>query len=375
MSEANFLLGQEIEELEKSSGESFDQKAEQVINELRQAREKIYLDIFDRANQLRHDRKLKPKQFRGVYEKLASTYRNETKLPLELLILDKEINITEQYNREKQMLEASGLIKPITSSELGIISYDETEAPLPHLEQVAEAIPIEKILEIQKKKAQGFTRLLVTPFGMALRDLINSYQRIVSQFAKDDKIFNSKGDLLRLNTYSNGLAKMTIGGPYMSGESQKFFSYYPSISRVAFNPSLMPLSKPKNAYSPFNIILAEDLDETILPNKGKTISGRKQLEGGRTPYTYFANLIDRQYRGEIGFTLEDWLTLAISKLHSENVLINTETSTMCPGTFLPMTISFPLAFSEDQVGTSLNAQPRDSQYYNSSPRMGVSLLK
>lgn len=376
MSEANFLLGQEIEKLEMSSGESFDEKAEQVISELKQNREQIYIDIFDRANQLQFDKKLKPKQFYKVYEKLASTYRNETKLPLELLILDREINLTEQYSREKQILEASGLIKPISTGELGIISYDGTEAPLPQLEQIAEHIPIEKILEIQKKKAQGFTRLLISPFGMPLLELINIYQRNLTEFEKQSKLFDSKGNPLHVIPPQGKMAKITIGGPYMAGESQSLFSYYPSLPRVAFNPSLMPKSKPKSAYRPFNVLLVENLDEAVEVEKGEILSERKQLEGKQTPYAYFSNLLNQQYKGEVGFTLEDWLALAISKLHSENILINRETNSICLGTFLPKMISFPLVYARDEFsGTNFDSINRDDGFSNSSPRMGVRLFK
>ena len=51
---------------------------------------------------------------------------------------------------------------------------------------------------------------------------------------------------------------------------------------------------------------------------GQTIKDRPQLEANKTPIEYLNLLKTDPYKGESGLTLEDWLTLAITRLQEKN---------------------------------------------------------
>jgi hypothetical protein len=56
----------------------------------------------------------------------------------------------------------------------------------------------------------------------------------------------------------------------------------------------------------------------LQQGQGKTIAGRKQLEGYSTPHDYLRTLSTPTYQGETGWAIEDFLTNFIIQLEMTN---------------------------------------------------------
>jgi len=104
---------------------------------------------------------------------------------------DRLYHITEQYNAQVALLEQVGIL------EGGAITgIDGKRYPLPTFARVVERLcdPERKIL-LETKHYQGFTKLLLVPFGMSLETLIERFKQFLLDYKKTHADF-----LLNMNS-------------------------------------------------------------------------------------------------------------------------------------------------------------------------------
>src|SRR3989339_1517066 len=94
-------------------------------------------------------------------------------------------HLREQYTSQVSLLEQAGILK-----EGVILGIDGNEYPIPTLEQIAVRL-FERCKELETKHGQGFTKLLLVPFGMSL----DSLQETLKQFLLKYKESHSSFDL------------------------------------------------------------------------------------------------------------------------------------------------------------------------------------
>src|SRR3989339_1740710 len=90
---------------------------------------------------------------------------------------EKYYHLEKQYTAQVTLLEKSGILK-----EGAILGIDDKKYPIPTLEQIAIRL-FERRETLRTKHDQGFTKLLLVPFGMSLDTL----QETLKQFLLDYK--------------------------------------------------------------------------------------------------------------------------------------------------------------------------------------------
>ena len=136
------------------------------------------------------------KDLRGK-AKTAKDYDELTKLykEIERLYSPQELpaSMQEQYEKQVELMQRLGVVKSLESGEFGIEGIDGKEYPMPTPEQVNQRIEESKEL-VEKKNEQGFTKLLLVPFGMKLKDLMEAYKKSILAHGASAKLFSAKKD-------------------------------------------------------------------------------------------------------------------------------------------------------------------------------------
>jgi hypothetical protein len=191
--------------------------------------------------------------------------------------------------------------------------------------------------EILKTKIeQGFTKLLIVPFGMKLDDLIEKYKQVILKHHKEGKLFATK----EKSTDPDKPLELDENQPvrvwdeYQNADTQGKLVYFPK----EFSSNHQGKTKEqilKETNQGFNIILIEDMpniprgleegdDGNIIKyGKVKKEGGRKQIAAGGGPKNYLKRFqTDPQYKNEQGMTPEDQITYAITHLEQFNQVID-----------------------------------------------------
>jgi hypothetical protein len=249
---------------------------------------------------------------------------NEQLQPFEIQreALVEKLKLREQYETQVKTLNETGILEILPESqELGIVGIDGKPYPVPKYEEVLQRITPEKIELFTKKFEQGFTQLLLVPFGMALDTLIDRYRRELLRHNQEGTLFSPEGQRIDLDEKSPIYTSSEYKNADISGE----LVYNPSeFSQKHQGRIKAEIIREKG---PWQIIFVEDLPELPGEGRGQTIKGRCQLEASKTSDDYLRLMReDPQYVGEQGFNPEDWLTLAITTIHQKNYIIENRQS-------------------------------------------------
>src|SRR3989339_2056473 len=93
-------------------------------------------------------------------------------------------HLREQYDSQVSLLEQVGILK-----EGMITGIDGHEHPVPTLKQIASRL-FERREILKTKHDQGFTKLLLVPFGMSLDALQETLKQFLLKYKKDNPTFN-----------------------------------------------------------------------------------------------------------------------------------------------------------------------------------------
>jgi len=175
-----------------------------------------------------------------------------------------------------------------------------------------------------KKKEQGFTELLISPFGMSLKELINRTRKLILEKHKQKKLLGTDGYKLDLNQDES----VYTTDDYEQGNADNSGELIYDIKKYDINfhggktkKEILENIDKKENFLGYHVMLIEDLPD--LPTKGKVKAGRKQLEANMSPEQYLELLKKKdQYRGETGLTPEDQLSYLIYYLKKNNQVID-----------------------------------------------------
>src|SRR3989339_1503814 len=93
-------------------------------------------------------------------------------------------HLREQYTSQFNLLKEAGILK-----EGVILGIDGNTYPIPTLEQIASRL-FERRETLETKHDQGFTKLLLVPFGMSLDTLRKTLKQFLLKYKKDNPTFN-----------------------------------------------------------------------------------------------------------------------------------------------------------------------------------------
>ena len=225
-----------------------------------------------------------------------------------------------EYRLCIQALEEAGMMVPLKGGP-GVVGIDGDEYPAPTEAQTLTLFERDADL-IEEKRAQGFTRLLLTPIAMPLPRLIDHVNAYVNKRSEQGPIIRTKRD---------------HGDPDVAVEpsSKEPVWIWERVGRALDTPEVVYFptayekqdhggqSKDEVVHDPrrcvvpgWSVGLVEDIP--IMPRKGggEVVGGRRQLEAGSTPRDYLETLLSPPYRRETGWTMEDMLTHFLTVLHA-----------------------------------------------------------
>ena len=239
-------------------------------------------------------------------------------------------HLEKQYASQVAILEQAGILK-----EGVILGIDGNEYPIPTLEQIAVRL-FERCKELETKHGQGFTKLLLVPFGMSLHTLFETLEQFLLSYKQKNPSFDLFVDA-PLNAWSDYQGADIGDSPNLVYEPQSFDPkehqgktkaqilveqaqgrWTPAFAGVAgekglrtpgWTVHLLQPSDPSDSYSP---------GFAPIPRQGQgTPQGdlvpRPPLEANKTPNEYLSILQkaqedeDSPYHGETGMTPEDWI--------------------------------------------------------------------
>jgi len=291
-------------------------------------------------------------------------------------------NLTEQYDSQVSLLEQVGILK-----DGAITGIDGKEYPVPTLEQIAQCL-FERRETLHTKRDQGFTKLLLVPFGISLDVL----QEILKQFLLSYKTDHPDFDLDindPLWTWEEGYLGADTGNPPKIVYNPKSFDSNHQgqtkreiLEAQADNQDSSFPGWRIHLLQPSNPSDQESKGFAPIPRQGQGITNgeetpRPSLEAGKFPNDYLSILQkaqdnpDSPYHGESGMTPEDWILAFITHLEETRKPLDDygsdkESITYLTGAFFPSIDGFafvPFAY--------WNRDRRRADLYGYGPRRRV----
>jgi len=298
---------------------------------------------------------------------------------------EKFYHLKEQYDFQVSLLEQVGILK-----EGAILGIDGNTYPIPTLEQIASRL-FERRETLETKHDQGFTKLLLVPFGMSLDALRETFEQFLLKYKRDNPSFDLNMDdpLCTWSIYQGadmgdspklvyepqsftkeghgGKTKMEILKEQAQGRWTPAFAGVvgeKTLGTPGWTVHLLQPSDPFNPHSP---------GFSSIPRKGQgTQQGdlvpRPSLEAWKSPNEYLSIFQNAQgdkdspYHGETGMTPEDWITAFMihlsetgKPLDDEGNPTNKECISYLTGAFFLSSADVPFAYwfrGNRQVGFS-----------------------
>jgi hypothetical protein len=260
-----------------------------------------------------------------LYEPKAEKEETEKETPDEYIetsgtSLEQKLNLKEQYEKQKEILENTGILKTLKSGEKGIVGIGKKEYPFPGYEEIKKRVNANKEM-LETKSAQGFTKLLITPFALPLSALRKKLGEAIFKHHRAGKLFATKKDQ---NDANEKLVSLDLdeNQPIRTWDGYKNepIVYEPErFNKTNHNGKTKEEVIKTGAWQ---ISFMEDLPNLPAEGKGKSINGRKQLEAGKNAIKYLKLLQGPQYQNEQGITPEDWATYFLTHLEETNQVID-----------------------------------------------------
>ena len=257
---------------------------------------------------------------------------NETLEPFEIRqeALAERLSLKEQWEKRVKSLWDSHVLEILPETKkIGFVDIEGHECPLPSYDEIKKMITPENIEMLETKVSQGFSRLQLTPQTASLDTLITKYKSLLLQKHQDGKLLSTGGDKLPLNPDNPLYVWDQYQGADTKDNPNEGVVYYPEQYDKTNHQGQSKRQLIASGMN-WNIELIEDLPDLPAEGKGKELnvkrgitSDRTPLEANQTPHKYLQTLqTDPNYQGEKGFTIEDWIIYAISKLEEENIQID-----------------------------------------------------
>jgi len=241
-------------------------------------------------------------------------------------------DVPRQYQEQIQILNRLGLLdfikieNPIEMDK-GIVGIDNQEYAIPSIQDIQKQIQ-ENREKFETKRKQGFSEIQITPFALPLKKLIEIAKKQLLKHAQEKKLFIPKINL----TDPDAPFDLDAENPFWKWDG---YDNADTEGKIVYDPKTFDktnhqgqtkkqiLENQNQTFPGFRVTLQEK--NSILPRvgKGKTISGRKQLETNLTPQEYLQKLqTDPQCQNEQGLTPEEWIIKFILNLEKTNQVLD-----------------------------------------------------
>ncbi len=204
-------------------------------------------------------------------------------------------------------------------NKLGLTAIDNKFYEVPTTEAITNHFLF--IPNIKQKIDQGFTRLLIVPFGFSLDTLRGKTVKLIKKHKKANKLFAEDGSSLELDEKK----PLWALGQYNNADKSGDLVYYPEQfdKENHGGKTKRDLLSSVASFPGYHILLIQE-DQTIQRGgEGAIKEGRNQIGTGKSPNDYLELFkTDESYSKELGLTPEDWLTLFATNLNQKNKVIN-----------------------------------------------------
>jgi hypothetical protein len=214
--------------------------------------------------------------------------------------------------------------------------------PVPTPDRVAD-LAAEHFSQYSEKVEQGFTKVLLVPFGAPIEHLLQAYAKVAFEYSKDHRLIRGNERYEPRDAMSGsklGAAWRPVletlreaahpkVAEHNDGVSYSANHYYPESyteagsESGAFKSDLTASSRLPG----WQLLLVEDLPQLPGRGQGETIGGRQQFEATSEVDCdgYFQRLRERAaYRHEVPFTPETWLAYGLTHYVEAGKLIDSD---------------------------------------------------
>lgn len=284
--------------------------------------------------------------------------------------LERTLNLSSQYQSQLQILRDSTILQSLPGGKEGITGIDNHSYPVPTLPEIRSALSSQP--RLGEKIAQGFTRLLLVPFGMSLDDLRGKYKETLLAADQAGGLNDSQGNAVPLNRNDPLYTWEQYNNADVTGtllyDPQEFSRNHHGKTKS----DLLSSSSP----SGFQVLLVEDIAELPREGQGATIGSRPQLECNRTLEDYLQTLqTDHIYRYETGLNPEAYIALAITRLRENGTVLNKGTYSFLTGVYFPSSGNVPYAgFDRGNRRAGLGAEGPVHRHGSFGARVGVRFM-
>lgn len=285
--------------------------------------------------------------------------------------LFEQLHIKEQWGSQIRILRKNGFLSIIPEThDFGYKDAERNIYPVPTWQEIEKWLNNPEQNEfLQKKAEQGFTRLLLVPEKFPLDNFIKNYEETIASHRKEGTLFLSDGAKVTEPPYEG--KEVYVWDEYKNADNNGKLMYAPR----EFTANHGAVTK-SSITEGWRVILTENLPNLPKEGQGKTKGGRKQLETNQTPREYLKLLqTDPEYKGERGYTPEDYIIDVITRLEEKNQTTDDDTYSYLIGAYFPSAGVAPGSFfNRDRRRASLGGSAADDRddYYGVRVSVGVS---
>ena len=253
------------------------------------------------------------------------------------------LKVRDQMLQQQKILETVGILELLPDGSKGILGIDGKPYPLPSYQEISKRM-LEKRELLGKKIEQGFTRLLLVPFGMSLDAMTEKYKAALLKHFNEDALLYTKADP---SDPDEKIEELNDEGPlwvwdkYPGADKNGKLVYHPEkFDQTAHGgktkAELLELS------GGWKILLVEEMPNIPRSGKAKKTGGREQIDTNGTQISAYraaretipsaheylkamreeSKKKESVYQGEKGMTPEEHMMYAFTHLEETNQIID-----------------------------------------------------
>lgn len=246
---------------------------------------------------------------------------------------ERVLRLREQYDFQVSLLKKTGLVKTKMGDDgkgkmeevFYIKGIDVAEYPIPSYSQVLKQIALERGI-LETKFDQGFTRLLLVPFGMGLDDMIDTFRKYILDYKKKHSAqFTDHEPVEPVVVWEAGYARADVANELVY-EPKKLGQEHQGKTKQMILDEQNRGAVWNAGWRAIFVQGASD-EETVayIPReheggeRGDQIK-RKDIEAGKLLVEYDEQILKHlseqssPYYGESGMTPEDWMMVFMAHL-------------------------------------------------------------
>ncbi len=245
---------------------------------------------------------------------------NESLQPFEIQreSLAERLKLKDQWESQIRVLNEAGILEILPESqELGVIGVDGQQYPIPEYSDVLNQLTPENLELLEAKQEEDYNKLIITPFAMPLKQLIDRYSSLLKRKDKTGELKDSQGNSINI---SDGDEPIKLPVKLIEDGYDDTLLYFGKLGEEQETGKTKKKSIEQGKIWHFCLVQ----DTNSLENKRIETKIDSYLQEG----------------GLSGYTLEDWLMHAITNLQESGKQIDcTDSKEIIPnwlmGSYLP----------------------------------------